>query len=502
MQPHRVIDMEAKPKKKKKTIKTIAKVKTPMAEQDAKERAANFSEVALGYTVEDALAEAARCIMCKKPTCIIGCPVEIDIPSFIQAIEDKEFRKAFDIMKADNVIPAICGRVCPQESQCEETCVVGYKLEPVGIGRLERFIGDMGLKEGWKVEPDIKQNGKKVAIVGSGPGGITCAVDLALAGCDVTIYEALHTAGGVLKYGIPEFRLPKKLIDKELESLGRLGVKVVTNAIIGRLYTIPQLMEDMGYDTVFVAVGAGYPRFMGIPGEGANGIFSANEYLTRVNLMAGYDHPHMDTPVGMGKNVAVIGSGNTAMDACRCSIRMGAENVYCVYRRTRAESPARAEEIEHAVEEGVQFHWLTAPVRIIPDDNGWVKAMENIKMELGEPDDSGRRRPIPMDDTEFLFEVDTVIYAIGTMANPIIAQTTPGLKLNKWNYIEVDDDQMTSLPGVFAGGDIVTGGATVILAMGAGRTAARGMLKYMGIEPPPRPPRRELGRAPKKKKKK
>jgi glutamate synthase (NADPH/NADH) small chain len=303
-------------------------------------------------------------------------------------------------------------------------------------------------------------------------------------------------------YGIPEFRLPKALIDKELETLGRLGVKVVTNAIIGRLYTIPQLMKEMGYDAVFIAVGAGYPNFMGIPGEGLNGIFSANEYLTRVNLMRGYDHPAADTPVGMGRNIAVIGSGNTAMDACRVSLRMGADNVYCVYRRTRKESPARAEELEHAIEEGVQFHWLTAPVRILGHDNGWVKAMECIKMELGEPDASGRRRPIPMPGTEFLFEVDTVVYAIGTSANPIIAQTTPGLELNKWGYIKVDPEtQMTSIPGVFAGGDIVTGGATVILAMGAGRTAARGMLKHMGIEPPPRPPRKEVGRVPKKKKK-
>ena len=494
--------IEKKKEKKKRTIKTIAKTKTPMPEQDPAVRRGNFSEVALGYTEEMAIAEAQRCIQCKKPTCILGCPVEINIPAFVQAIEDKQFHKAFDIMKQDNVMPAICGRVCPQETQCEETCVVGYKLEPVGIGRLERFIGEVGLKQGWKTKVDAKPNGKRVAIVGSGPGGITCAADLAMAGCDVTIFEALHTAGGVLKYGIPEFRLPKALIDEELKGLSELGVKVVTNAIIGRLYTIPQLMEEKGFDTVFVAVGAGYPRFMNIPGEGANGIFSANEYLTRVNLMAGYEHPLMDTPVGMGKNVAVIGSGNTAMDACRVSLRMGAENVYCVYRRTRKESPARAEEIEHAVEEGVEFHWLTAPVRILADDNGWVRAMENIKMELGEPDDSGRRRPIPMPGTEFEFKVDTVVYAIGTAANPIIGQTTPGLKLNRWGNIEVDEKtQMTNLPGVFAGGDIVTGGATVILAMGAGRVAARAMLEYMGIEPPPRPPRPETGRLPKSKRK-
>ena len=491
---------ETTPKKKKKTIKTIAKVKTPMPEQPAAERRLNFTEVALGYTEEQALAEADRCIMCKKPTCILGCPVEINIPAFIQAIVDRDDRKAFDVLKLDNLLPAVCGRVCPQESQCEATCVVGHKLEPVAIGRLERYVGDVGLTAGWKEKIEITENGHKVAIIGSGPGGIACAADLAKAGCDVTIYEALHTAGGVLKYGIPEFRLPKKLIDDELEGLKTLGVKVVTNAIIGRLYTIPQLMEEQGYETVFVAVGAGYPRFMNIPGEQYNGIFSANEYLTRINLMAGYEFPVMDTPVGMGKNVAVIGSGNTAMDACRCSIRMGAENVYCVYRRTRQESPARAEEIEHAIEEGVQFNWLTAPIRIEGDDEGWVKAMECIRMELGEPDSSGRRRPIPKEGTEFLFEVDTVIYAIGTAANPVIAQTTPGLALNRWQYIEVDDNQMTSIPGVFAGGDIVTGGATVILAMGAGRVAARGMLKYMGIEPPPRPPRPVVGRLPKKKK--
>jgi glutamate synthase (NADPH/NADH) small chain len=493
---------EATQKKPKRTVKTIAKTKTPIPEQDPKERVTNFNEVALGYAEEQALAEAVRCIHCKKPTCIVGCPVEINIPAFIKAIEDRKYREAYDIIKQDNILPAICGRVCPQESQCELTCVVSHKLEPVGIGRLERFIGDMALREGWgDVKEDIKVSGHKAAMIGSGPASITCAVDLARAGVQVTIFEALHTPGGVLKYGIPEFRLPKALIDKELKTLSRLGVEVKTNAIIGRLYTIPQLMEEMGYETVFIAVGAGYPNFMNIPGEGYNGIFSANEYLTRVNLMAGYDHPTTDTPVGMGKNVAVIGSGNTAMDACRVSLRMGAENVYCVYRRTRKESPARAEELEHAIEEGVQFNWLTAPIRIIGNDDGWVKAMECIRMELGEPDSSGRRRPIPKEGTEFIFEVDTVVYAIGTSANPIIAQTTPGLSTNKWGYIAVDDDQMTSLPGVFAGGDIVTGGATVILAMGAGRTAARGMLKYMGVEPPPRPPKPEVGRVPKKKKK-
>ncbi len=496
--------MEATEKKKsKKTIKTIAKTKTTMPEQDPIERAKNFSEVALGYTEEMALAEADRCIMCKKPTCILGCPVEIDIPEFIQQILNHDYKRAYEVIKMDNILPAICGRVCPQETQCEETCVVGHKLEPVAIGRLERFVGDKALKHGWRDKVDIKPNGHKAAMIGSGPASITCAADLARAGCDVTIFEALHTAGGVLKYGIPEFRLPKALIDKELSALDDLNVKVERNAIIGRLFTIPQLMEEQGFETVFIATGAGYPNFMGIPGEGYNGIFSANEYLTRVNLMAGYEHPDSDTPVGMGKNVAVIGSGNTAMDACRVSIRMGAENVYCVYRRTRKESPARAEEVHHAEEEGVQFNWLTAPVKIIGDDDGWVKAMECIRMELGEPDSSGRRRPIPVEGSEFMFEVDTVIYAIGTSANPIISQTTPGLEVNKWGYIAVDPEtQMTSLPGVFAGGDIVTGGATVILAMGAGRTAARAMLKHMGVTPPVRPPRREVGRVTNKLKKK
>ena len=488
--------------KTKRNITTIAKTKTGMPEQDPHARRQNFNEVALGYTEEMAVAEAARCIQCKKPTCIPGCPVEIDIPAFIEAIEHRDFRKAYDIIKQDNVLPAICGRVCPQETQCEDTCVVSVKLEPVGIGRLERFIGDLALANGWnQAQEAVKPNGFKVAMVGSGPASITCAVDLARAGCEVTIFEALHTPGGVLKYGIPEFRLPKALIDKELGALKQLGVKIETNAIIGRLYTIPQLMSELGFKAVFIGVGAGFPNFMGIPGEGLNGIFSANEYLTRVNLMAGWAHPQFDTPVGMGKNVAVIGAGNTAMDSCRVSLRMGAENVYCVYRRTRTESPARAEELGHAIEEGVQFHWLTAPVRLIGDDRGWVKAMECIKMELGEPDASGRRRPIPINGSEFLFEVDTVVYAIGTSANPIIPNTTPGLKLNKRNYIDVDPEtQMTSLPGVFAGGDIVTGGATVILAMGAGRTAARGILKYLGIEPPARPPRREVGKPPKKKK--
>jgi glutamate synthase (NADPH) small chain len=471
--------------KPKKTIKTIAPKKTAMPEQPPAVRAHNWSEVTLGYTEEQALAEAARCIQCKKPGCIAGCPVAINIPGFIQAIEERDFRRAYDVLSTDNVLPAICGRVCPQESQCESVCIVGNKLESVGIGRLERFVGDLALKNGWSKRTPPKLNGHKAAMIGSGPASITCAVDLARAGVDVTIYEALHTAGGVLKYGIPEFRLPKKLIDRELEALKSLGVKIVTNSIIGRLYTIPQLMKDMGYESVFIGVGAGFPNMMGIPGEGFNGIFSANEYLTRVNLMNAYQHPQSDTPSGMGKRVAVIGAGNTAMDACRVSIRMGAEEVYCVYRRTKNEAPARAEEVHHAEEEGVKFNWLTAPVRILGDERGWVKGMECIRMELGEPDASGRARPVPVKGSEFVFEVDTIVYAIGTSANPILAQTTPGLNLNKRGYIDANPEtQMTSIPGVFAGGDIVTGGATVILAMGAGRKAARAMLQHMGLSAP------------------
>ncbi len=468
-------------KPKKKTIKDVAPKKTPIPEQDAKERATNFSEVALGYSEEMALQEADRCIQCKKPKCIDGCPVMIDIPGFIREVANKDYRRAFEILKSDNALPAVCGRVCPQEIQCEKRCIVGKKLEPVGVGRLERFVADVGIENGWKDTPDITPNGKKVAIVGSGPSGLAVAGDLARAGCDVTIFEALHVPGGVLKYGIPEFRLPNNIIDIEVNALKEIGVKIECDKIIGRLFTIPQLMNEKGFDAVFIGTGAGAPRFARIPGENLNGLFSANEYLTRTNLMSGYQFPEYDTPVGMGKRIAVIGSGNTAMDACRVSLRMGAEKVYCVYRRTIKESPARLEELHHAIEEGVEFHWLTAPVAMKGDDKGWVEAMECQKMELGEPDDSGRRRPVPIEGSNFLFEVDTVIYALGTNANPILAQTTPGLTVNKWGYLEVNEDQMTSIPGVFAGGDIVTGAATVILAMGAGRQAARGIIKYLGV---------------------
>ena len=409
----------------------------------------------------------------------------IDIPGFIAALAHKDIKRAYQILKSTNALPAVCGRVCPQESQCEATCVVGAKLKPVAVGRLERFVADCGMGRGWDEAPAVLPVAKKAAIIGSGPAGLACAGELARNGVQVTIFEALHVAGGVLKYGIPEFRLPDIIIDAEIENLKKMGVEIRLDTIVGKLFTIPQLLTDMGYDAAFVGTGAGSPKFAGIPGEAFNGVFSANEFLTRVNLMRGYRQPLYDTPVGMGKRVAVVGAGNTAMDACRVSLRMGAESVTCVYRRSRRESPARAEELEHAIEEGIQFMWLTAPVEIVGDASGWVTGMRCQKMELGEPDASGRRRPVAMAGSEFLVDVDTVIYALGTTANPIIAQTTPGLKINKWGYIEVSEATgMTSYPGVFAGGDIVTGAATVILAMGAGRRAAQGMLEYMGLVRP------------------
>lgn len=470
-----------------KNIKTIAPKRTPMPEQDPQVRRNNFEEVALGYTLEMALAEADRCLQCKKPMCVPGCPVEIDIPGFIAALARKDIRESYRILKDANALPAVCGRVCPQEVQCEATCVVGKKLEPVAIGRLERFVADFAVGRGWDRVPDFKPTGKKAAIIGSGPAGLACAGDLIKAGVDVTVYEALHVAGGVLKYGIPEFRLPNDTIDIEIDALAKLGVKFELDCIIGKLFTIPQLMTEKGYDTVFIATGAGSPKFMGIPGEAYNGVVSANELLTRINLMQGFRQPLYDTPVGMGKRVAVIGAGNTAMDAMRVSLRMGAEKVYLVYRRSIKESPARAEELHHALEEGIIAKWLTNPVRIIGNDAGWVTGIEVIQMELGEPDASGRRSPVPVKGTEHILDVDMVVYALGTSANPIIAQSTPGLKVNRWGYIEIDEvTGMTSVPGVFAGGDIVTGSATVILAMGAGRRAARGMLHYMGLGPMPR----------------
>lgn len=468
--------------KPKKTIKTIQPKKTPIPEQKPEERKKNFKEVALGYTEEQALLEAERCIQCKNPLCIKGCPVLINIPAFIKAITERDYKKAYEIIIDADLLPCITGRVCPQETQCELECIVGKKLEPVAIGRLERFVGDYAMENKLYEVPKINRKDIKVAIIGSGPGGLTCAADLAKAGLQVTIFEALHMPGGVLKYGIPEFRLPNSIVDFEIENLKKMGVEILVDKVVGRVFTIPDLMNEYGYKAVFIATGAGMPKFMGIPGEGLNGVMSANEFLTRVNLMYGFEYPNSETPIGMGKKVATIGAGNTAMDASRCALRLGAEKSMIVYRRTKNESPARAEELHHAIEEGVEFHWLTNPVEIIGDDEGWVKGMKCIKMELGEPDESGRRSPVPIPNSEFFMEIDTVIYALGTKANPIIAQTTPGLKTNKWGYIEVNPEtQMTSIPGVFAGGDIVTGSATVILAMGAGRKAAVGILKYLGF---------------------
>jgi glutamate synthase (NADPH) small chain len=468
-----------------RNIRTIAPKRTPMPEQDAKIRARNFQEVNLGFALDDALREADRCLACRKPRCVPGCPVGIDIPGFIGAVGRRDLREAYRVLKAANTLPAVCGRVCPQESQCEATCIVGNKLEPVAVGHLERFVADFAVGRGWDEAPDAPRTGHRVAIVGSGPSGLACAGDLIKHGVEVTVYEALHVAGGVLKYGIPEFRLPNHIIDREIDALRVAGVRFELDAVIGKLCTIPELMSDLGYGAVFVGTGAGSPKFMNIPGESLNGVFSANEFLTRVNLMRGNEKPLYDTPVGMGRRVAVVGAGNTAMDAARTSQRIGAEKVSVVYRRSQRESPARIEELHHAMEEGVEFLWLTNPVRVLGNDAGWVSGLVCVEMELGEPDASGRRRPIAKPGTERALDVDTVISALGTSANPIIAQTTPGLKTNTWGYIEArEEDGATSLPGVFAGGDIVTGAATVILAMGAGRKAAAGILKHLGIAAP------------------
>lgn len=465
---------------RKKTVKTVSEHRTKMPEQEPQHRVKNFAEVALGYTHEMAMTEADRCLDCRNPLCVQGCPVGIDIAGFIRELANNDIKKSFEILKKYNALPAVCGRVCPQENQCEETCIVGRKKEPVAIGRLERYVADYAMAHNMEEIPEINPNGHKVAVIGAGPGGLACAGELAQNGYEVTVYEALHVAGGVLKYGIPEFRLPNDIIDREIKTLTQMGVKIELNRIIGKIFTIEQLMKDKNFESVFIASGAGFPSFMGIDGEGLNGVMSANEFLTRVNLMVGSDFPNHDTPVGMGKKVAVIGAGNTAMDACRVALRMGAEKVYCVYRRTEKESPARVEELHHAQEEGVDFNWLTAPVRINGDDDNWVKSMECVRMELGEPDSSGRRRPVPVDGSNFEFECDTVIYALGTNANPIISSTTPGLETNKWGNIVIDEQTgMTSLPGVFAGGDIVTGAATVIEAMGAGKVAARGIMDFI-----------------------
>lgn len=450
-----------------------------MPEQDPKVRAKNFNEVPYGYTPELAQLEASRCLQCKKPKCVEGCPVEIDIPAFIKLILDGDFAGAARKIKERNSLPAICGRVCPQEDQCEKNCIVGKKEEPVAIGRLERFAADWEREKGEiKIPEKAPSTGKKVAVVGSGPAGLTVAGDLILKGHEVTIFEALHKPGGVLIYGIPEFRLPKAIVQAEVNYLEKLGVKIECNCVIGRIETVDELLQE--YDAVFLGLGAGLPQFLGIPGENYCGIYSANEYLTRSNLMKAYLFPEYDTPIAKGKNVAVFGAGNVAMDAARTALRLGADVVRIIYRRSRDEMPARIEEIHHAEEEGVQFYLLTAPTRFFGDDNGWVTGFECIKMELGEPDESGRRRPVPIKGSEFNLECDLAVVAIGTGANPLLTTTTPGLELNKRGYIVADPQTgKTSKEGVWAGGDIVTGSATVILAMGAGRKAANSIHEYL-----------------------
>lgn len=451
-----------------------------MREQEPAIRARNFEEVAMGYFPDEALRESERCLMCPDQPCVSGCPVGINIPGFIEKIGKKDIRGAYDILTQTSLLPAICGRVCPQENQCEGVCTVGDSLEAVAIGRLERFVGDTAIREGWTNIPYIEKNNFKVGIVGSGPAGMACAADMAKAGCEVTVFEAFHQAGGVLKYGIPDFRLPNEVIDAEISNLRKLGVKFECNTLVGRLFTLEQMVTEMGFDSVFVGVGAGYPTTLGIPGDSLNGVLSANELLTRCNLMRARDFPNFDTPLPLGKRVAVVGAGNTAMDAMRVSVRLGADKVYCIYRRSRKEAPARAEELHHAEQEGIEFHWLTNPVAVLNDGDGNVRGMRCLRMELGEPDESGRRRPVAVEGSEFDFEVDTIVYAIGTNANPIMGQTS-GLKLNKWGYINTDASLATSIAGIFAGGDIVTGAATVIEAMGAGRKAAASMKAYLGL---------------------
>ncbi len=465
---------------KKKTIRSIPQARTPMPEQAPEVRVKNFEEVAMGYRLEDALVEAERCLDCADQPCVRGCPVGIDIPSFIKKVAAKNFHGAYDVITDTNLLPSVCGRVCPQESQCEGVCTVGETLEPVAIGRLERFVGDMAIAEGWANVPYIERQVFKVGIVGSGPAGMACAADMAKAGCEVTVFEAFHEPGGVLKYGIPDFRLPNSVVDVEIDKLKKLGIRFECNTLVGRLFTLEQMLSEMGFDAIFVGTGAGYPSFMGIAGESLGGVLSANELLTRCNLMHARDFPAFDTPLQPGKRVAVIGAGNTAMDAMRVSLRLGAEKVYCIYRRTANEAPARAEEIHHAQQEGVEFHWLTSPLELLGDAMNNVRLMRCEKMELGEPDASGRRRPVPVPDSAFEIEADMVVFAIGTNANPILGQTS-GLKLDKRGYIATDENGATSIVGVYAGGDIVTGAATVIKAMGAGRKAARAMKAYLGL---------------------
>lgn len=452
--------------------------RVPVTEQDPQVRATNFDEVCLGYTAEEAVLEAQRCIGCKNAQCIKGCPVSIDIPHFISKIKEKNFEEAFQIIHASSSLPAICGRVCPQENQCEGKCIRGIKGDAISIGKLERFVADYALENGIKPEKSSVKLNRKVAVIGSGPAGLSCAGDLAKFGYDVTVYEALHELGGVLVYGIPEFRLPKeKIVAKEIDEVKELGVHFVTNVVIGKSITIDQLMDQEGYEAVFIGSGAGLPKFMGIPGESANGVFSANEYLTRSNLMKAYLEDY-DTLMIAGKKVAVVGGGNVAMDAARTALRLGAE-VHIVYRRSEKELPARQEEVHHAKEEGIIFDLLCNPVEILADENGCVKGMKCVRMELGEPDASGRRRPVVKPDSEFIMDVDTVIMSLGTSPNPLISSTTKGLEVNKWKCIVADENGKTTKTGVYAGGDAVTGAATVILAMGAGKQAAQAIHEYL-----------------------
>ena len=471
------ITADAETAKEEITMDVLKKV--PVREQDPKVRATNFCEVCLGYNKEEAMEEASRCINCKNAQCIKGCPVSINIPGFIEQVKLGDFDKAYEILSESSALPAVCGRVCPQESQCEGKCIRGIKGEPISIGKLERFVADTARENGKKPTPASSKNGKKVAVIGSGPAGLTCAGDLAKMGYDVTVFEALHQPGGVLVYGIPEFRLPKDaVVAKEIENVKSLGVKIETNVVIGKSITIDELIDDEGFDAIFIGSGAGLPKFMGIPGENANGVFSANEYLTRSNLMKAFND-NSTTPIMKAKKVAVVGGGNVAMDAARTALRLGAE-VHVIYRRSEEELPARVEEVHHAKEEGIIFDLLTNPVEILTDENGWVNKIRCIRMELGEPDESGRRSPIEVPGSEFEIEVDSVIMSLGTSPNPLIASTTKGLETNKRRCIVAEEEfGQTSKEGVFAGGDAVTGAATVILAMGAGKAAAKGIDNYL-----------------------
>jgi glutamate synthase (NADPH/NADH) small chain len=455
----------------------LAIERTKMPEQPADRRITNFEEVNLGLEEAAAVQEAKRCLMCKKRPCVDGCPVAVRIPEFLECVANEDFAGAAEILLTDNALPCTTGRVCPQEKQCEEVCVRGAKGEPVAVGWLERFVADWAAEHMEPLKPEVKKSGRKVCVVGSGPGGLTAAGELARLGHDVTIFEALHASGGVLRYGIPEFRLPKGIVDREVANLEALGVKIEYNVIVGKTITVPQIMEE--FDACFIANGAGLPMFLHIPGENLKGVYSANEYLTRVNLMGAWRGEESRTPIARGAAAVVFGGGNTAMDAVRTARRMGSDPAVLAYRRSRAEMPARIEEIQHAEEEGIRFDFLVSPVEILGGEDGWVQAVRLQRMELGEPDASGRRRPVPIEDSEFELPANIVVVAIGTLANPLLTKTCPDLKLNKWDNIEVDENGMTSLPGVFAGGDIVRGGATVILAMGDGKTSARSIDQYL-----------------------